>query len=117
MRVLAAAEQVALADADFGDEAVGGRIAAGDRELAGRLLFHVDIEDDAVGRRARLVGDLHVLEVVEVLQPPLGAVDQRAVVGVAFGDIELAPDDVVARARVAADIDALDVGARALLDR
>ena len=42
------------------------------------------------------------LEVVEVLQPPLGAVDQHAVVGIAFRDIELAPDHVVARARVAA---------------
>ena len=56
------------------------------------------------------------LEVVEVLQPPFGAIDQRAVIGVALGDIELAPDDIVARARVAADVDALDVGVRTFLD-
>ena len=116
-RGLAAAEQVALADRDFGHEAVRRRIAARDRELAGRLFLDVDVDDHAIRGRARLVGDLHALEVVEILQPPLGAVDQHAIVGVAFRDIELAPDDIVARARVAADVDALDIGARALLDR
>ena len=63
------------------------------------------------------VDDLHGLEVVEILQPPLGAVDQRAVIGVAFGEIELAANHVVARAGVAADVDALDIGARAFVDR
>ena len=48
--------------------------------------------------------------------PPLGAIDQRAVVRIAFGDIELAPDHVVAGADIAADIDALDIGAGALVD-
>src|SRR6185312_7269318 len=112
--ILAAAHQVAVGDADFGDEAVGGRIPAGDRELAGGLLFDIDIDDDAVRRRARLVGDLDRLEEVQVLQPAFGAVDQCAIVGVALADIELAADDVIARADVAADVDALDVGARAL---
>ena len=68
-------------------------------------------------RGARLGRDLHALEVVEVLQAPLGAVDQRAVIGVALGEIELAADHVVARARIAAHVDALDIGARPLLDR
>src|SRR6185312_13656252 len=54
------------------------------------------------------------LEEVQVLQPAFGAVDQCAIVGVALADIELAADDVIARADVAADVDALDVGARAL---
>src|SRR5262249_35357742 len=52
----------------------------------------------------------------EVLQAALGAIDQRTVIGIALGDIEFAPDHVVARAGVAADIDALDIGARALVD-
>ena len=57
-----------------------------------------------------------VLEEVQILQPPLGAVDQRAVVRIAFGDIELAPDHIIAGADIAADIDALDIGAGALVD-
>ena len=61
--------------------------------------------------------DLDGLEIVQVLQPPLGAVDQRLVVGIAFGDVEFAPDHVVARAGIAVDVDALDIGARPLIDR
>ena len=59
---------------------------------------------------------LTFLKKFEILDAPLGAIDQRAVVGIAFGDIELAPDDIIAGARVAADVDALDVGARAFVD-
>src|SRR5262249_50818581 len=55
-------------------------------------------------------------EVVQVLQATFGAVDQGAVVRIAFADIELAADHVVARAEVAADVDALDVRVRALFD-
>jgi hypothetical protein len=32
-------------------------------------------------------------------------------VRIAFGDVELAPDDVIARARIAADVDLLDIDA------
>ena len=113
---LSAAEEVRLADRDLADDAVGGRVAAGDREGAGRLVLDVDVDDHPVRRRARLVRDAHLLEVAEVVEPALGAVDQHLVVGVAFADIELAADDVVARAGVAADVDALDVDARAFLD-
>ena len=116
LAVAAGAQQVALGDRDLAHEAVGGGIAAHDREFAGRLLFDVDVDHHPVGRRAGLVGDLHGLEEIEILEPPLGAIDQGAIVGIAFGDIELAADHVVARARVAADIDALDVGARAFID-
>ncbi len=57
-----------------------------------------------------------VLKKLRFLMPPLGAIDQGAVVGIAFGDIELATDHIVARARVAADVDALDVGTHAFID-
>ena len=93
-----------------------GRVAAGDRERAGRLILDVDVDDHAVRRRARLVRDADLLEVAEIVQPALGAIDEHLVVGVALADIELAADDVVARAGVAADVDALDVDARAFLD-
>src|SRR5712671_6264942 len=115
--VEAEAEQVALTDADLAHEAIGGGVAAGDRELARRLLLDVDVEDDAVGCRSRVGRDLHLFEVAQVLQAALGPSNQRPVVGVAFGDIELAPDHVIAGADVAADIDLLDVDARAILDR
>src|SRR5207253_620148 len=96
--------QVALAHAHFGDQPVDRGIAAGNREVAGELLLHVDVEDDAVGGRARLLGDLDALEVIQVLQAPLGAIDQHLVEGVALGDLELAPDHVLAGARVAANV-------------
>ena len=112
----AGAHEVALRHRYLRHPAVRGRIAAHHREVAGRLLLDVDIDDDAVRRRARLVGDLHILEVVEILDAPLGAVDQSAVVGVAFGNVELAPDHIVAGAGVAADVDTLDIGAHALVD-
>src|SRR5882757_4501676 len=115
--VEAEAEQVALTDADLAHEAIGGGVAAGDRELTRRLFLDVDVEDDAVRCRARLGRDLHLLEVAQILQAALGTGNQRPVVGVAFGDIELAPDHVITGADVAADIDLLDVDARAILDR
>ena len=113
----AAAEEIALADGDLPKEAVRGRITAGDRELAGGLLLDVDIDDDAIGRRARLGGDLDVFEEGQVLQAPFGAADQSPIVRIAFREVELAPDHVVARAGVAADVDLLDVDARPVVDR
>ena len=62
------------------------------------------------------VDDLHALEISEVLQASLGPIDERAIVGVALRQVELAPDHVIARARIAAHIDPLDVGALPLLD-
>ena len=76
------------------------------------MFLDVDIDNDAVRRRTRLVGDLDGLEEVEVLQAPFGAIDHRTVICVALGDIELAADDIVARTRVAANIDAFNVGVR-----
>src|SRR5262245_22887614 len=109
-------EQVAFGDADLRQEALRRRVAARDREFAGRLLLDVYVDDHPIGRRAGLVGDPDALEVVQVLEPTLGPVDEHAVVGVALGDVELAANDVVAGAGVAADVDALDVDAGALLE-
>src|SRR5262245_32772888 len=81
-----------------------------------RSLLDIHVDDNAVWRRPGLIGDLDRLEEVEIFQTPLGTVDQRPVVGVAFAKIEFAPNDIVAGARIAADVDTLDVGARAFLD-
>src|SRR5262249_31007055 len=85
-------------------------------EFTGGLLLDVNVDDDAIGRRARFRRHLDGLEEVEVLQALFRAVHQGTVVGVAFDEVELAPDHIVARAGVAANIDAFDVGARAFLD-
>ena len=113
---IAGAVEIAVADLDFGEPAVGGRITAGDEEVAGRLVDRLDIEDHTVGRRPRPRRDLDGLEVVQVLQPPLGAVDQDLVIGIALTEIELATNHVVARAAVAVDLDAFDIGSLALVD-
>src|SRR5207237_9627599 len=44
-----------------------------------------------------------------------GAIDQRAVIDVAFGKIEFAANHIVAGAGVAADIDALNIGSRTFI--
>ena len=56
------------------------------------------------------------LEVVQISQPPLGAIDQALVVSVAFRNLELAAYHVSAGAGVALDIDSFDVGSGSLLD-
>src|SRR5262249_9789035 len=57
------------------------------------------------------------LEIGQVLQPPFGACDQRAVIWIAFGHVELAPDHMISSADIAANVDLLDVDAGAILDR
>ena len=56
------------------------------------------------------------LEIAEIVEAALGAVDEHPVVGVAFAEIELAADDVIAGAGVAAHVDPLDIDARSVLD-
>ena len=117
---LAAAKEVALGDGAFdirSGRLAARRVAAADRELAGRLLDHVDDQNDLIGLRARRRRNLDRREVIERLEAALGALHQHLVEGIAFADVELAADHVVTRAFVAADFDALDIGARALVDR
>src|SRR4029077_15030477 len=78
--------------------------------FAGRLFLNVDIENDTIGRRPRLARYLHALEIREILQAPLGPIDEGPIVGVALGEVEFAPNHVVARAGITADVDAFDVG-------
>src|SRR4029077_15461139 len=109
--------QIALGAADLPDESVRGGVAARDREFTRRLLLHIDIENDAIRRRARLGRYLDALEVGEILQSSLGAIDERTIVGIALGEVEFTPNHIVARAGVAANVDPFDVGALPLVDR
>ena len=116
LHVLAAAEQIAFMDADIGQEAFRRRIAGADAELAGRLLFDLDVEHGAIGRAALDVGDLDLLEVAEIFQVLLGALDLRGAEGVAFRHLELASDDAVEGRDIAVDVDPLDIDTRAFGD-
>ena len=49
----AAAEEIALGDAHLGQRAVGGRVAAGHREVAGGFLFQIHHQDHAVASKSR----------------------------------------------------------------
>ena len=115
--VLAAAEKVRLGVGELGHDALRRRIAAAEADRAGRLVLDLDHHDDAVGRRARTVRNVDLLEVAEAVQPALGPLDHLVVVGVAFADVELAANDVVARPCVADDVDPLDVDFRTVVDR
>src|SRR4029450_278929 len=59
---------------------------------------------------------LHGLEIREILQTPLGPIDERAIVGITFRQVEFAPDHIIARARVPANVDPFDVGALSFRD-
>ncbi len=80
------------------------------------MILDIDVHDDAVRRRTGLVGDPHPLEIPEIVEATLGAVDENLVVGVALAHVELAADHVVTGARVAANLDPLDVDVRPLFD-
>ena len=116
LHVLAAAEEVGLRERHFGDRPFERRIAAGKADRSRRLVLDLDGHDHAVRRRAGPGRDMHRLEEVEVVEPALAAFDQRVIVGVAFADIELAPDHVIAGARVADDVDPLNVDLRRVID-
>src|SRR5262249_58192230 len=47
---IAGAVEIAFANLDLGHPAVGGRIAAGNEELASRLVDRLHIKDDAIRR-------------------------------------------------------------------
>ena len=113
----AGAQKVAVTDFDLGEKAIGRRVPSGNRELAGRLFRNLNIEHNTIRHRARLRGNLDGLEIVQILQAPLGAIDQRLVVGIALGDVEFTPDHVAPGTHIAVDIDALDIGSRPLIDR
>src|SRR5262249_12811174 len=72
--------------------------------------------NDSIRSRARLGRYLHGLEIREILQTPLGPIDERAIVGITFRQVEFAPDHIIARTRVPANVDPFDVGALSFRD-
>ena len=114
---LAVAEQVRLLDLRRGDEVLDAREAGADLERAGRALADLDVDVHLVGRRALLGRDVDALEVAERRDAAPRLLELRLAEELAFGDLHLATDHLVARLRVAADLDALEMHERAALDR
>ena len=112
--ILAAAAEVALGDAQVDHEGVDRAEAGADGQFAGRLFLHGDVDDRAVGRRAARFLDGHVLEEAETAEVIARPLQQGAVEGVALGQHHLTADDVVERAGVADDVDAVHVDPLAL---
>ena len=100
---------------NLADHAFSRGVAGGERQLAGRLLFQGHVQDHAVRGRAGLFVDLHIFEEAKTEQPQASLIHHYFIIGIAFSDPELTPDDVILGAVVAGEIDALDVDARALL--
>src|SRR5260221_10718587 len=113
---LALAEQVALLDRDVAQDARSRRVAGAEGDVAGALLDHLDLEIGLVRRRSGRGRDVDLLEEAEVAQALLAAPHLGGAEGVALGETELAADHLVEGARVAGDVDALDINARAFLD-
>ena len=114
----AGAEQVALAQAEIGEEAGIGRVAAAERDLAGRAFRDRGVQHHAVGRRARASCCTSHVARSSRGRGCAGAMRRTcaALNGIALGQAELAADDAVLGAGVAADVDALDIDARPLAD-
>ena len=90
--------EVALADGEIDQEALEAGEAGRELQLAGGALLDRDTENDAVRRRALLLGNLQIiLEEAQRLDAVARAADPHVAERVALGEAELAADDLVVR--------------------
>src|SRR5690606_7723068 len=115
-QILAAAEQVSLAETDLTERTFRRREPDTKGQFTGRLLLDFDIDADLVGVSRRLWVDLHVAEVTQVLDALFGALQLCRVERVALDQAEFAPDHFVQRPDVAGNVDPVDEDARPFLD-
>src|SRR2546428_663036 len=101
-------EEVTLREVDGADEAVHRREAAAEAEDACRALGDLDVDDDLRLVRPWLGGDLDFFEVAEVHELLAGPVLLLQRVEVPLVERDLAAEDLVLAADVAADVDTLD---------
>src|SRR5438034_316707 len=101
-------EEVTLREVDGADEAVHRREAAAEAEDARRALGDLDVDDDLRLVRPWLGGDLDFFEVAEVHELLAGPVLLLQRVEVPLVERDLAAENLVLAADVAADVDTLD---------
>ncbi|KAF1068397.1 MAG: hypothetical protein GAK45_01375 [Pseudomonas citronellolis] len=110
-------QEVVLADRATEDQTRVLREADAGGDRAGRLLFHAVVDVDLViGTRDRRGLDVDGLEVAQPLKALLGLVDQVSGRPAAFHLAHLATQHLVFGLGVAAEVDAVDVGALARVD-
>src|SRR3989442_2113694 len=100
-------EEVTLREVDGADEAVHRREAAAEAEDACRALGDLDVDDDLRLVRPWLGGDLDFFEVAEVHELLAGPVLLLQRVEVPLVERDLAAEDLVLAADVAADVDTI----------
>ncbi|MFT3974516.1 MAG: hypothetical protein QM699_14010 [Amaricoccus sp.] len=105
---MAAAEEVALRDADLRRQALARGEGAAQSQAAGRLLLDGHVDHRLAGLGALLHVDLGGLEELQPLDAVLGVADLAGVERVALDHMELPPDHPVEGAVVAVDVDTLD---------
>ncbi|MDT4830732.1 hypothetical protein FQZ97_642070 [compost metagenome] len=109
--VVARAEHVLLRDAEAQRNLVGRGVARAELQRARGLLGHGDVQVDLVVAARHFGGlDIHVGEEAQAVHAVARELDLRAVVPGAFVLAELAPDHLVARARIAADVQPPHIG-------
>src|SRR5690606_12826272 len=111
---IAAAENIVLADARRQDQLVGGAVAHAQVDQAGGLFLDVHIDVHLVGRTGdRRGADVDVVEIAQAIDAVARGLDAARVVPGGFLLAHFAPYDLVARAGVAADLDAAHIHAPA----
>ena len=81
-------------------------------ERTRRLLGDFDVDHHLIAAGSFFFGDVDSFEVAELIHQCAAVFELGLIVEVAFADSKLSPDDGVARLRVAADVEALDVDQR-----
>ena len=113
---LSLTEEIALLQRDVADDARRRRVARTEGDIAGALLDDLDLEVRLVGRGTGRRRNVGLLEEAKCTQPLLAAANLRRTEGIAFGQSEFAPDDLVQGTDVAGNVDTLDVDARPFLN-
>ena len=109
-QVVARAEGVLLLDAEVHRELLGTGEARADLDAAGGLFGHREVEVHLVGRAGHIDGfDVDFGEIAQAVDAVTREADLAPVVPGGFVLPELAADDFVARAVVAADVDAAHI--------
>src|SRR5690606_3791786 len=100
-QILATSQEVALGERNFTEDTVTGRIAGTHTIVTSAALDDGDVKDHTISRAARSRSHLNRLEEAQCLDIGTALGHQRPVERIAFGEVELAANDIVAGLGVA----------------